>query len=175
MLFSTLLPNFFLSVGNNVHNKQVNTIILGKKINNVQKQVQGLNHKVSFDETFLKLTYNLQKTVNTINLLDYYYQQKYSNYLNIVLNTEKLNNNTGSLLSKFFILTNDTYNMKQFKNNNISNNELKYKLLTSNLKYSNNISYNNLKLSSLLKYNFKLQKAVMSNLSRNLMLSKENR
>ena len=39
----------------------------------------------------------------------------------------------------------------------------------------NNISYNNLKLSSLLKYDFKLQKVVMSNLSRNLLLSKENR
>jgi hypothetical protein len=169
------LPNFFLSVGNNKSNKQTNTIILGRKFDAKQKQVQNLSHKVFFDETFLKLTYNLQKTINTINLVDYNYQQKCNNYSSTVLNIEKLNDSPKTLLSKFFILTNDKYNTKTLQNNNISNTELKYKLSSLDLKYSNSISYNNLKLASLLKYNVKLQKTVISNLSRNLMLSKENR
>jgi len=162
-------------VGNNKSNKQTNTIILGIKSDTKQKQVQNLSNKVFFNETFLKLTYNLQKTVNTISLIDYHYQQKCNNYSNTILSIEKLNDSPKSLLSKFFILTNDKYNTKILKNTNISSTELKYKLLSLNLKYSNNILYNNLKLASLLKYNVKLQKTVISNLSRNLMLSKENR
>jgi len=162
-------------VGNNKSNKQTNTIILGIKSNTKQKQVQNLSNKVFFNETFLKLTYNLQKTVNTISLIDYHYQRKCNNYSNTILSIEKLNDSPKSLLSKFFILTNDKYNTRILKNTNISSTELKYKLLSLNLKYSNNILYNNLKLASLLKYNVKLQKTVISNLSRNLMLSKENR
>ena len=175
ILFSTLLPNFFLSVGNNKQDKQTNTIILGKKTNIGQKQVRSIDHNVHFDETFLKLAYNLQKTVNTISLVDYHYRQERNSYLNVVLHVEKLNSNLKSLLSKFFILTNSRYGMYELKNNNISNNESKYKLLGLDLKHSNSISYSNLKLNSLLKYDFKLQKTVISNLSKNLMLSKENR
>ena len=175
ILFSTLLPNFFLSVGNNKQDKQTNTIILGKKTNIGQKQVRSIDHNVHFDETFLKLAYNLQKTVNTISLVDYHYRQERNSYLNVVLHVEKLNSNLKSLLSKFFILTNSRYGMYELKNNSISNNESKYKLVGLNLKHSNSISYNNLKLNSLLKYDFKLQKTVISNLSKNLMLSKENR
>ena len=162
-------------MGNNKQNKQTNTIILGKKTNIGQKQVRSIDHNVHFDETFLKLAYNLQKTVNTISLVDYHYRQERNSYLNVVLHVEKLNSNLKSLLSKFFILTNSRYGMYELKNNNISNNESKYKLLGLDLKHSNSISYSNLKLNSLLKYDFKLQKTVISNLSKNLMLSKENR
>lgn len=175
ILFSTLIPNFFLSVGNNEHSKQINTIILDKKNNTKQKQLRSINYNACFDETFLRLAYSLQKTINTINLIDYHYQQKRSNYLNTVLHTEKLTTNTKSLLAKFFIFTNNKYNIKELKSNSISNIELRYKLLNLNLKYSNSILYNNLKLVSLLKYDFKLQKTVISNLSKNLVLAKENR
>lgn len=174
-LFSTLVPNFFLSVGNSTLTKQTNTTILGKIKYPKEKQVQNFNKNICFDETFLKLTYNLQKTVNTLNLIDYIYQPRYTNYSNNVLVNEVLTKNTTELTTKFFLLTTNNYNILAITRDSIANSESTYKLSNKSIKSFNGIINSNIKLSSFLKYDFKLQKITIANLSKNLNLAKENR
>lgn len=174
MLFSTLIPNFFLSVGNN-HNKQINTVVLGKNCITNKGHTQNLNSQLCVNKTFLDLTFTLQKTVNILNLTNYSYQVDSENYLTKLLRLEKLNYNKKDLVSKFFILTNDEYNLEERRDIKISRNELKYKLLSLGSPNTSFTTTTYLKLNSLLKYDFKLQKIAISNLSKNLVLAKENR
>jgi hypothetical protein len=174
-LFSTLVPNFFLSVGNNSLTKQTNTTILDKIKYPKENRAQNFTKDIYFDQTFLKLTYNLQKTVHTLNLIDYSYDSKYTNYSNNVLVNEALTYNSTKLISKFFLLTNDEYNIPEITNTSITSSESTYKLSNRLIKSTTGVVTNNIRLNSFLKYNFKLQKIAISTLSKNLNLAKENR
>ena len=91
------------------------------------------------------------------------------------MDIEKLDYNKLDLVSKLFLLTNNEYILSAYKNSKISQSEFKYKLSNLDITKGSYVINTTLKLNSLLKYNFKLQKITMSNLSKNLMLAKENR
>lgn len=173
IIFSNFLPNFFLSVNNNNSTKHLNNSILisrvgGKKFVSNNSFVQSLKN----DDVFLNVTSQLQKTINTLNLVNYVYLNSNINFKNNTINFENLTKFNKKYTPKLFLLTSNDFNINMNYNSKFSIIEHKFKFT----KQKGNVTYNGtLDLNTFLKFNFLLQKITTSNLSKNLNLAKQNR
>lgn len=179
IMFSSLLPNLFLSVGDRNLSKQTNDstsiheksylkpITKTNNIGNKNESPSWLNN-----DNFLKMMYYLQKTVNTLNLLDYKYIPQTTSQSSNILGFQKLTQCNTNYVSKFFILADTNFKVKTHNNVKISVCEDPFKLSQNQLNFTYSKVFD---LNKFMKSNFTLQKIVTSNLSKNINLAKQNR
>lgn len=179
LIFSSLIPNFFLNVKSSSLTKQTNDNILINKLKDhkfyaKKDAVSSLesNDNSLSRQAFLEITFYLQKTVNTLNLLNYEYSHLNEKYLSNTIDFQKVTSNSKDYSTKLFFLTSNNFNIKPYNNLTLSKEECKFRFYRNKTKL---IHTNVLDLSTLLKSNFILQKLVTANLSKNLNLAKQNR
>jgi hypothetical protein len=162
-----------LNVSNNNSTKHLNNSILINKASN-KGFITTNNFIQSFqnNDVFLNITLQLQKTINTLNLVNYKCYKNNISYKNNAINFENLTQSSKNCIPKFFLLTNSNFNIEMSYNLKLSTLENKFKFI----KQKENTTYNTtLDLNTFLKFNFLLQKIATSNLSKNLNLAKQNR
>lgn len=173
-LFSTFIPNFFLSIGSSKADKKLNSVVLGKQQNvNALSSSFSKNSKVLEDKV-LVLVFDLQKTIYYLSLInssiDHTRLTNY-NYL-FGLNLINVTNNTSITWLNLYFSTKNMYNAIQANSNIVHSSEDTYRLHCLN---SNKIFSTELDTTSFLGFNSKINTMSSINLFKNLNMAKQNR
>ena len=172
MLFSALIPNFFFKA--NKSSEQFSEISLSNKKNLITSEVKSFDNKFCLDNNVLLLALHLQRASNMLITLDSTKLSRAISYENSILNLDLIPKYQNNFLSTIFLFTKPNYNNCYNYKFNLSKVNNKYLLSNNDLGYSNTYT-STLDLLTLFKSNFKLQKFISNNVTKNLNLAKQNR
>jgi hypothetical protein len=172
MLFSALIPNFFFKDTRSP--EQFSEISLGKKKKTSNLEVRSFENRFSLNNNMLLLALHLQKTSNLIITLDYTSIPKFTFNQNLVTNLNLIPKYSTNLISTIFLSTKLDYNNFHKYRFSLVTIDEKY-LLRSDEVGCQNTYTSTLDLLSLFRSNFKLQKFISNNVTKNLNLAKQNR
>jgi hypothetical protein len=172
ILFSALIPNFFFKVSNT--EDQFSKISLEKKKVSNKLITKSFVNKSFLNNNVLLLALYLQKASILLTRLDTSSYTKVDISTNFLLNLNLIPNYGKNLSSTIFLFTKTSYNNSYNYEFNVTKLDSLYNIQYKDLNYLN--TYNStIDFITLFNSDFKLQKLISNNISKNLNLSKQNR
>lgn len=172
VVFSTLIPNFFFKVSNN--DDQVCKINLNKKNILPTFLINSLNNNSHIEENILLMALHLYKSSMALSIFNNNHYMEKGKPSIFLLNLNVMPNYKKNILSTVFLVTRNNYNSYYDYKFSLSELNENFNLRNSNINYfkvfDSTIDFNYMYNS-----NFKLQKFISNNVSKNLNLSKQNR
>jgi hypothetical protein len=171
-LFSILIPNFFFKASN--AKEQFSEISLDKKKVSNKVIKKSFVDKSFLNKNLLLLALHLQKVSNLLATLNNSNQASANKLDSIAFNLDLVPNYYVNYSSTVFLFTKRGYNNYYNYKFNLTELDSSYKLQNKDLSYLNTYT-SKIDLLTLYNSNFKLQKFISSNISKNLNMSKQNR
>jgi hypothetical protein len=172
MLFSAMIPNFFFKASKNP--EQFSEISLSNKKSSNTLEIKSFDNKFLLDSNILLLALYLQRASSLLTTLNHANSTKTIYYKNFLLSLDLIPKYQNNLVSAIFLSTKSDYNNYYNYNFDLSDINKGYYISGKELNYLSTYT-STLDLLTVFKSNFKLQKFISNNVTKNLNLAKQNR